>query len=283
MLDEKLYPVRVVVARTGLSGHGLRAWERHYGIIEPVRSSTNRRLYRESDIDRLQRIVRALANGHRIGDLAAMPRQDIDAVLATYVPEEGRGAIAVSADEEFLVRANKAVADLDSPLLLSILEQASVHFHGHALFEELVLPLVRAIGDRWREGSLRVAHEHLALATIRTFLGGLWQTTAGDSDGPEIVAGTLSGQQHEIGALIVSYLAALQGWSPVYLGPSLPAEELATVARTRRAAVVAITPGMTPALMLKSANWDDCWPILPPSPWLRVGGMPATIRLHWRR
>jgi len=44
------YPVRVVAARTGLSPHVLRAWERRYQVVVPTRSEGGQRLYSGLDM-----------------------------------------------------------------------------------------------------------------------------------------------------------------------------------------------------------------------------------------
>ena len=43
-----------------------------------------------------------------------------------------------------------------------------------------------------------------------------------------VVVGTPAKEYHELGALMVAMLAAMYGWSVLYLGPDLPAEEIDT-------------------------------------------------------
>ncbi|UCF47249.1 MAG: cobalamin B12-binding domain-containing protein, partial [Myxococcales bacterium] len=49
---------------------------------------------------------------------------------------------------------------------------------------------------------------------------------AGDARRRVVVA-TPAKEDHELGALMVAMLAAMHGWSVLYLGPDLPAEEIA--------------------------------------------------------
>jgi methylmalonyl-CoA mutase cobalamin-binding subunit len=56
---------------------------------------------------------------------------------------------------------------------------------------------------------------------------------------------------HKPGALIVATIAASDGWRVTYLGPSLPAEEIAGAAHQNRARAVALSlvyPGDDPFL-----------------------------------
>jgi methanogenic corrinoid protein MtbC1 len=52
---------------------------------------------------------------------------------------------------------------------------------------------------------------------------------------------TPSGQLHEIGALLAAATAASEGWRATYLGPSLPADEIAAAVRQNGARAVALS------------------------------------------
>ena len=103
------------------------------------------------------------------------------------------------------------------------------------------MPLMEAIGRSWQDGMLRVAHEHLATALVRSFIGALKDVGIPPEGSPEMIVATPSGTHHEIGALMVSVLAASDGWKVTYLGPDLPAEDIAAAARSRGAKVVALS------------------------------------------
>src|SRR5688572_26922040 len=49
--------------RLGVSDHVLRAWERRYGVLRPVRTAGGFRLYSEADLDRVRRMQAFLAQG----------------------------------------------------------------------------------------------------------------------------------------------------------------------------------------------------------------------------
>src|SRR4029450_10613315 len=49
--------------RLGVSDHVLRAWERRYGLLRPVRSTGGFRLYSEADVDRVRRMQPHLSQG----------------------------------------------------------------------------------------------------------------------------------------------------------------------------------------------------------------------------
>jgi MerR family transcriptional regulator, light-induced transcriptional regulator len=58
-----LFPIRHVCAETGINPVTLRAWERRYGLIRPVRTPKGHRLYSAEDIARVRRILALLDEG----------------------------------------------------------------------------------------------------------------------------------------------------------------------------------------------------------------------------
>jgi methylmalonyl-CoA mutase cobalamin-binding subunit len=100
---------------------------------------------------------------------------------------------------------------------------------------------MQKLGELWREGSLKVVHEHLASAAVRTFLGNLRGNFEVSETAPTIVVTTPAGQQHELGALIAAATASSEGWRVNYLGPNLPAEEIAKAAQESGAKAVALS------------------------------------------
>jgi methylmalonyl-CoA mutase cobalamin-binding subunit len=61
------------------------------------------------------------------------------------------------------------------------------------------------------------------------------------TNAPRIVITTPSGQNHELGALMAATVAEEAGWDVYYLGPNLPAEEIAAAVRQLGAKAVALS------------------------------------------
>ena len=79
--DVPRYPVRVVIARTGLTADVLRAWERRYGAVRPQRSGGRQRLYSEEDVTRLTLLRRATLAGHSIAEVARLRTEALEALV----------------------------------------------------------------------------------------------------------------------------------------------------------------------------------------------------------
>lgn len=242
------YPIRLVSRRTGLSAHVIRAWEKRYGAVDPNRSGTNRRLYTEEDVERLMLLKRATDLGHSISQIARLPTDQLRALLPALLPTaQGPAQSAPLEQPEVLLKdCLEALEMFDSQGLDNVLARASVALSQPVLIESLLVPFLERVGELWRSGHLRVSHEHLATASVRTLLGALRESFQVPAGAPTLIATTPVGQFHELGALIVSLVGAAQGWRTVYLGCNTPAAEIAAAAARSRARLVALSINYPP-------------------------------------
>ena len=239
------YTMKVVSRRTGLSPHVLRVWERRYGAVEPMRTPTNRRIYSDADVDRLGMLRQATEAGHSIGRIAGLSPEDLKALVESdreYRQPGGPGGSAKTGDYEPYISASlDAVMNLDGQALEMELGRAVVDLDQPTLIDYMIPRLMERIGELWNSGGLRVADEHMATAIVRTLVGGISATQRPPQSAPRIVITTPVGQLHEIGALLAATAAAAKGWAVHYLGPNLPAYEIADAANRYDAHAVALS------------------------------------------
>ncbi len=251
---ELKHSIKVVSRRTGLSPHLIRVWEKRYSTTQPQRNDVNRRLYSLEDIERLRLLKRATDSGHSIGDIAHLPTDRLAHLVVddpTGAQPQGEtrrstgpastAATSVASAAEWMEKAYLAVQEMDSVALETVLDAASVQLGQLSLLSEVIVPLVGRIGDAWRMGQLKVAHEHVASAAIRTFLGHVARPISVHPSAPVLVTTTPAGQLHELGAVLVAAAATHDGWRVVHAGASMPSEEIVSVAQAHRARAVALS------------------------------------------
>lgn len=86
--NEPLYPIREVSRLTGVNAITLRAWERRYALIEPVRTDSGHRLYTQAHIERIKSAVKLTEQGIPISRVKGL----LDETLAS-------DSVTVSADD----------------------------------------------------------------------------------------------------------------------------------------------------------------------------------------
>ena len=231
------HSIAVVSRRTGITQLVLRAWERRYHAVVPSRTDTGRRLYSDQDLEKLSLLQMLTKSGHRIGDIAKQSLEDLHKLAI----ESGVQAMAAASESPdgsvdaaaLLDEALGAIANFDDGGLRSVLDKALLHLSKPVLRREMLAPLLNEVGNRWKDGRLRIAHEHMATPIVNTFLSAMNARCQVLPGAPLVVVATPSGHLHELGALLAASHAHEAGWDVLYLGPNLPAEEIATAARAR--------------------------------------------------
>jgi DNA-binding transcriptional MerR regulator/methylmalonyl-CoA mutase cobalamin-binding subunit len=243
------HAIKAVAQRTGLSPHVIRVWEKRYGVVRPTRTGTNRRLYSEEEVQRLELLRHATQSGHNISQAARLSNEKLrelvlGATVTGALPASARDVSrelpttpAAGAVQECLDH----VRNLDAQGLEAALQRAAVQFGHLGFLNRVVAPLSQQVGELWRTGEVTAAHEHFLSAALRTFLGRGTRQFALTDTAPVLVIATPAGQLHELGAVMVNAAAANLGWRATYLGTSLPAAEIAGAAIQNKARAVALS------------------------------------------
>ena len=225
--------------RTGLSADVIRAWERRYRAVEPQRSAGGQRLYSERDVVRLSLLARATGQGHSIGEIARLDSAALESLL------QAEGARHAGDREDPVASAVTdalgAAAALDSAALEAILKRAALSLGVDRFVDDVVGRFLAEVGNRWHEGAMSPAHEHVASDTMRRVLAWVWEAYDVEPDAPRIVIATPAGEMHELGAMTAAAAAVSEGWRVVYLGANLPARDIANAAAQVGAHVIALS------------------------------------------
>lgn len=239
------HTIKAVSQRTGLSAHVIRVWEKRYGAVRPQRTGTNRRLYSEDEVERLELLLLATKAGHTIGQAAKLSTDQLRelsrqaATSSLLFPRGGDGERG--SDSNFLDECLAAVKEWDAAGLDELFKQATVRLGHMGFISRLAGPLSQRVGEQWQSGELTAAHEHFLSAALRTLLGQSVRQFALPESAPVVVVATPAGQLHELGAVMVAAAAANHGWRVTYLGASLPAAEIAGAAIQNKARAVALS------------------------------------------
>jgi DNA-binding transcriptional MerR regulator/methanogenic corrinoid protein MtbC1 len=231
------YPIRAVARITGLSVDTLRAWERRYQAVVPTRDDRGR-VYSARDVDRLKQLAVLVERGHAIGTIAGLPTNELKRLI------EGSDELAGDREETAAADLTALLRALDRyglPAIESVLARHAAVLPTRELVYAVILPLLRELGKRWEVGTLRPAQEHLVSAIVRSALGGLLRTIGTSDLSSRVVFATPAGERHELGVLCAAVLAASAGFGVLYLGPDLPAADIAHAAKTSGANSVVLS------------------------------------------
>jgi DNA-binding transcriptional MerR regulator len=216
--------------RAGVSPELLRAWERRYGLLRPARSAGGLRLYSPADIERVALMQQHLAEGMAAAEAAAL------AVRDGADTQNARTALRPAAIRDELGAALDA---FDEPRAQAILDRLLALATVDTLLDEVILPYLQELGERWQRGEASVAQEHFASGILRGRLLGLARGW-GLGVGPVAVLACLPGEQHDLGLIAFGLALRSRGWRIVYLGPDSPIDTVADVSRQLEPSLVVL-------------------------------------------
>ncbi|HSU17633.1 cobalamin B12-binding domain-containing protein [Longimicrobium sp.] len=117
-----------------------------------------------------------------------------------------------------------------------------------SLYLEVFQPALREVGRLWQRNVITVADEHLATAITQAAMSRLYERlfAAALAQGPLLVAACADSERHEVGLRMVCDLLEMEGWDTVFLGATVPLEDLVEMVRERRPEVVALSASIAP-------------------------------------
>ena len=202
--------------RSGVSPELLRAWERRYGLLEPVRTSGGLRLYSLDDLERVRLMQQHLAAGLAAAEAAAQVAQEthgVEAVAPAFSADTARAELAA------------AIQRFDESEAQAVIDRVLTAMTSDVLLVDVLLPYLHDLGERWRRGETSIGEEHFASSLIRGRMLGLARGW-GRGLGPVALLACLPGEQHELGLIAFGLALRARGWRVAYLGGDTPLEEI---------------------------------------------------------
>lgn len=247
---EKLYTIGTVSKLTGVGAITLRAWERRYGLIQPVRKESGHRLFTRAHIDQINRITALTQQGMRISQI----RPEMLEVDPVSDSEEDADH---NAWKEYLNGMIAAIISFDEERLEEIYNEALSLYPISLITSKLLTPLLIELGLRWETGAGRIAEEHFFAFYIRNKLGSRYHHQSRSNSGPLILVAGLPGEHHEIGLLLFSLAALESGYRVLALGANMPLNELSLIAQTTHCSAIVLSGAVEPSDSVLSQSLPD--------------------------
>lgn len=214
-----LYPIREVSRLTGVKPITLRAWERRYDLIEPVRTESGHRLYTQEHIDFLNHALKLMDEG--------IPISRVKAVLSEgAVTESKRFVQADPADQlAILDKALQAIEQLNLAKIQRVMDRLFADYSLTPLLDLLMELDNRLKANKTNPFSVKVWHSalqerlHVRLHhfQVRSHL-----------PNKRIFIQSMSQNQAWI-AKLVAVFCFEQGYQPISLDEMVPFEKLQDV------------------------------------------------------
>ena len=230
------YAIKDLERLSGIKAHTLRIWELRYGILKPERTDTNIRYYTSEDLKRILNISLLNSNGFKISKIAKLPDEEIvkqaQSILNNYSKE-------IDQIDNLVL----CMMEMNESKFEKIISNCIIHFGFESTIEKIIFPFMRQIGNMWQVGIVNPAQEHFISHLVR-------QKIIVGIDGlfPEPLANPKTfllylpvNELHELGLLFCNFLVKSKGHKCLYLGQSVPFNDLVSVTNTVPADVIVTT------------------------------------------
>lgn len=215
------YSIRDLERLTGIKAHTIRIWEKRYGLIEPERTNTNIRAYCDAELKKLLNISILNRNGFKISKIARLSQEEITQNINKLNESQAD-------TESFIENLAIAMIDIDEQKFEKILSRAILQFGFEDTIIRIINPFFVRIGIMWQTGSINPAQEHFVSNLIKQKL-----MVAIDSqlftdiqNSKTFILFLPEGEMHELTLLFSNYLLRKRGHRVIYLGPSVPFNDL---------------------------------------------------------
>ncbi len=223
------YSIKDLEQLTGIKAHTIRIWEKRYQLIEPERTSTNIRYYSDGDLKKLLNVSTLNRNGLKISSIVTMNNDEINERIMEISETSHDSDNQI---EQLIV----AMIDLDEQRFERVLSTSVIKIGFDDTVVKVLYPFFEKIGLLWQIGTIYPAQEHFVSNLIRQKLIIAIDGQSGNSK-PSSITFLLflpSNEWHELGLLFYNYLVKKAGMKVIYLGQSVPFEDLMEVSSKQK-------------------------------------------------
>lgn len=225
MAHEGKYNIKAISNMVGIQPGTLRAWERRYQILNPVRNESGHRLYTEEDLRKLKWLTAKVSGGFTISQAVSLLETESSTV----------GAF----EEEGEVDSPQKIRDELLTMLLSFEEGKAQDLINHAFslysVEKVVIDILGSllvtVGDMWEKGQITSAHEHYTTQVLKTRISMIFYSLPSNGLLPKAIAVCGPNETHEVGLLVFTLFLRRKGFEVIYLGSSIEDKDVELIVK----------------------------------------------------
>ncbi|KUP07801.1 MerR family transcriptional regulator [Bacillus coahuilensis m2-6] len=224
--SEGKYNIKAMAQMLGIQPGTLRAWERRYQMVEPVRNDSGHRLYTEEQLEKLKWLVEKVNQGFTISQAVSLldNQKFVDSSILEEAPR--------NKPQEISNELMNALLSFDETKAHELINQAFALYTMDKVLIDVLGSILVQIGNKWENGEITTAHEHFATSILRARISTIMHSFPQNSFLPKVVAVCGPNEWHELGLLIFTLFLRKKGFDVIYLGSSIKEGDIEVVLDT---------------------------------------------------
>lgn len=206
---------------SGVKAHTIRIWEKRYDLLKPNRSNTNIRTYDQANLQKLLNVSILLEHGQKISKIAKLSETELYSMVQ-------QAAIDSESDQQYINAFKLSMLNFDQELFDVTYNKLLTMRSFREIFQSTFLNLLDQLGVLWLTNTITPAHEHFITSLIYQKLLLNIERVQGlkNGHGKTFVLFLPMNEIHELGLLYIHFELLLKGHRSIYLGQSVPLENL---------------------------------------------------------
>ena len=213
---------------SGIKAHTIRIWEQRYSFLKPCRTGTNIRYYSNEELKKLLNVALLNKFGFKISHIDKMNESEIKSKILSLNQLEAQQERIVNALIQNMVDINLENFEdiLDNFIMATGIERT---------ISQIIFPYLKKIGILWLTNHINPAQEHLVTNIIRQkLIVGIESIKTNIRTNKTVLLFLPEGEYHELGLLFMNYLLKSKGVNTIYLGSSIPLNDVEYVAKLKK-------------------------------------------------
>jgi DNA-binding transcriptional MerR regulator len=216
------FSIKDLESLSGIKAHTIRMWEKRYGVLQPKRTETNIRNYGVTGLQKILNIAFLNENGYKISRISKLDEEEISELVQSITTSKSNYNRALKS-------MKVAMMNFDQPLFLRTYENLLINKTFSEIYEDVLIPLMIEIGMLWQAKTITPAHEQFIsnLVKQKLFINieKLQKENASKTD--KVFVLFLPDEEiHDIGLYYANYEILSHGYKVIFLGQSLPMQDL---------------------------------------------------------
>ncbi|WP_404442564.1 MerR family transcriptional regulator [Sutcliffiella horikoshii] len=224
--NEGKYNIKAASKMLGIQPGTLRAWERRYQIIAPVRNESGHRLYTEEHIKILKWLIQRVNKGFTISQAVSLLEKNNQAILESDSPQH---TDQQDLSTDLLNQLLEALLEFNEGQAHELMDKIFSLYSVEKVLIDILGTLLVKVGDMWENDEISSAHEHFASAFLRSRIGMILHGLPVNGFLPKTVSVCGPGEWHELGLLIYTLFVRRKGFETIYLGTSIADDDIHVV------------------------------------------------------
>ncbi|SHE48988.1 B12 binding domain-containing protein [Psychroflexus salarius] len=216
------FSIKDLESLSGIKAHTIRMWEKRYGVLKPKRTDSNIRTYDVSGLQKILNITFLNENGYKISRISKMTDDEINNLVKNITTSKSNMNRAL---KSFKV----AMMNFDQALFLKTYDNLLESKTFGEIYNDVFIPLLQEIGFLWQAETITPAHEQFISTLIKQklFINIEKLQFEEPSKTDKVFVLFLPEEEiHDIGLFYTNYELLLHGYKVIFLGQSLPMDDL---------------------------------------------------------